>query len=178
MDERKIIVRKAELKDIPAVAGIYDAIHDEEEAGKISTGWIRGVYPTEDTARSALAEGCLYVMEELGEIVASARINQRQEDVYSRVSWLYEAGPEEVMVLHTLTVDPDKKCRGYGTAFESFYEDLGRAHGCRVLRIDTNAKNAGARRLYAGLDYREAGIEPCCFNGIGGVDLVCLEKKL
>lgn len=33
-------------------------------------------------------------------------------------------------------------------------------------------------RLYARLGYREAGIVPCVFNGIKGVGLVCLEKKL
>ena len=46
------------------------------------------------------------------------------------------------------------------------------------LRIDTNAKNANARRLYAYLGYRETGIAPCTFNGIDGVALVCLEKWL
>ena len=44
--------------------------------------------------------------------------------------------------------------------------------------MDTNERNAAARRLYAGLGYREAGIVPCTFNGIGGVQLVCLEKTL
>ena len=44
--------------------------------------------------------------------------------------------------------------------------------------MDTNAKNAAARRLYSRLGYREAGIVPCVFNGIPDVRLVCLEKKL
>ena len=173
-----MIIRKAELKDIPAVVVIYDAIFAEEEAGRATVGWIRGVYPTEATARAALAEGCLYVMEDAGEIVASARINKHQEGSYSEADWLYEAAPDEVMVLHTLTVDPSKKGRGYGTSFEKFYEETGRENGCRVLRMDTNERNKAARRLYAGLGFREAGIVPCSFNGIGGVNLVCLEKKL
>ena len=44
--------------------------------------------------------------------------------------------------------------------------------------MDTNEKNAAARRLYARLGYREAGIVPCVFNGIKGVGLVCLEKRV
>lgn len=44
--------------------------------------------------------------------------------------------------------------------------------------MDTNARNAAARRLYAGLGYWEAGIVPCVFNGIPDVQLVCLEKYL
>ena len=59
-----------------------------------------------------------------------------------------------------------------------FYEDTARERGCAVLRMDTNAKNAAARRLYAHLGYREADIVPCAFNSIPNVRLVLLEKKL
>lgn len=65
-----------------------------------------------------------------------------------------------------------------GALFVRFYARRARALGCTVLRIDTNAKNAAARRLYARLGFREAAIVPCTFNGITGVELVCLEKRL
>ena len=60
----------------------------------------------------------------------------------------------------------------------AYYEDYARAKGCRVLRMDTNARNKRARAMYAGLGYREAGIVPTTFNGIEGVQLVLLEKAL
>ena len=82
------------------------------------------------------------------------------------------------MVLHTLVVDPAYEGRGFGSAFVSFYEDYARSHGCPYLRIDTNARNVNARRLYARLGYREAGILPCAFNGIPSIQLVCLEKRV
>ena len=53
-----------------------------------------------------------------------------------------------------------------------------RENGCTVLRMDTNAKNAAARRLYQKLGYAESDIVPCIFNGIPNVQLVLLEKKL
>ena len=40
-------------------------------------------------------------------MAASGIINQRQVDVYADGNWLYPAEDREVMVLHTLTVDPD-----------------------------------------------------------------------
>ena len=83
-----------------------------------------------------------------------------------------------MMVLHTLVVDPLCAGRGYGTAFVAFYEGYARQNGCTVLRMDTNEKNAAARRLYARLGYREAAIVPCVFNGIEGVGLVCMEKRV
>lgn len=81
-------------------------------------------------------------------------------------------------MLHTLVVDPTIAGHGYGTQFVRFYARRARALGCTVLRIDTNAKNAAARRLYARLGFREAAIVPCTFNSIAGVELVCLEKRL
>ena len=44
--------------------------------------------------------------------------------------------------------------------------------------MDTNAVNTAARKLYHSLGYREAATLPCVFNGIAGVQLVCLEKHL
>ena len=60
--------RKAAAADIPVIAAIYDHTHDLEERGETSIGWIRGVYPTEETAREALDADDLFVMEEDGEI--------------------------------------------------------------------------------------------------------------
>ena len=113
-----------------------------------------------------------------GRVAASGIINQRQVDVYADGNWLYPAEDREVMVLHTLTVDPDLSGRGIGRAFAQFYEDCARQAGCAVLRIDTNERNIAARHLDASLGYREADIVPCDFNRIPKIHLVLLEKKL
>ena len=47
------MIRIANENDIPGVAEIYDHILTEEEAGRAHIGWVRGIYPTEDTARAA-----------------------------------------------------------------------------------------------------------------------------
>ena len=172
------MIRKAVQADIPAVAAIYDKLHTEEEAGRITIGWIRGVYPTEDTAWQALSRGDLFVQEDSGRIVGAAIINQTQVDAYYGGPWQCAAADSEVMVLHTLVIDPDAAGKGYGKRFVAFYEDYARENGCKVLRMDTNSRNLRARAMYAKLGYREAGIVPCVFNGIAGVGLVLLEKML
>lgn len=169
--------RKAGESDAAAVAQIYENIHAAERAGKLSTGWIAGVYPVEDTARAALERDDLFVCES-GGIVAAAIINRQQVDVYALGKWLYPAQDDEVMVLHTLVVDPEASGRGVGSVFVDFYENYARKNGCTVLRIDTNARNLRARAMYAKLGYREAGTVPCVFNDIPDVQLVLLEKKL
>ena len=170
------IIRIAQERDIPGIVAIYDAILAEEEAGRRRVGWQRGVYPTEQAARAALKAGDLFVMEQDGGIVASCRINRRQEDSYAGFQWRHAAPDDQVMVLHTLTVAPWAEGRGYARAFVRYYEDYAARHGCPCLRMDTNAINTAARSLYKKLGYTESGIVPATFNGIGGVMLVGLEK--
>ena len=170
--------RKAEPRDLDAIAAIYDRIHDNEEAGRVTIGWDRAVYPTRATAQASIEAGDMYVEEVDGRIVAAAKINQEQVPEYVGAQWQWEAKEEEVLVLHTLVVDPDLGRGGHGKAFVAFYEDMARQMGCPYLRMDTNVRNTVARSLYKGLGYAEVGIVPCLFNGIPGVNLVCLEKKV
>lgn len=171
-------IRRARLTDTEDICKIYENIHDEEEKGITTIGWIRNVYPTRKTAEDALKRNDLFVMTEENKIVAAAVINHIQVAEYKYASWRHPARDNEVMVLHCLTVDPFEKNKGYGKAFIAFYENYAREKGCTALRIDTNARNSRARNLYRRLGYEEAGIVNCVFNGIPEVRLVCLEKYL
>lgn len=168
-------IRRATLFDLPGVAAVYDEIHDAEEAGSITTGWIRGVYPVRATAEAALQRGDLFVMEEKNRILGAALINQAEVDVYSDAPWKYDG---EVCVLHTLVISPKKQGRGLGRAFVEFYEEYAFDHEWYELRLDTNARNTLARDMYARMGYKEIAIVPTVFNGIPDVELVLLEKNL
>lgn len=178
MGTETLTFRKAAASDLDAVTAIYDKLHAQEDAGRVTIGWVTGVYPIRFDAEQALARGDLYVCEAEGHVAASGILNQKQVDVYAEGRWAYEAEESAVFVLHTLTVDPALSGRGIGRAFVRFYEDTARKLGCTVLRMDTNEKNTAARHLYAKLGYREADIVPCAFNSIPNVRLVLLEKKL
>lgn len=170
------MIRKSGVNDIAEVANIYGKLLDSDST-RAMTGWEKGVYPSHQTALDAHNNGELFVMEVEGEIVAAAIINQKQLDAYSDGDWEFGAPDDEIMVLHTLVVDPERSGKGYATEFVSFYEDYALENKCRYLRMDTNEANTAARKLYKRLGYRESGIVSCVFNGIQGVRLVCLEKK-
>lgn len=176
------MIRKATLEDVDAIEAIYNAILDQEEAGEVSIGWQRGVYPTRKTAVDAIGQaGDMYVMSDDDDesvVVAAARINQEQVPEYADAAWEHDAPAEQVMVLHTLVVDPRAGSRGYGKRFVAFYEGLAAKNRCPYLRMDTNERNVRARALYKKLGFAEPDIVPCDFNGIEGIRLVCLEKKL
>lgn len=172
------MIRRATEKDIKAVTDIYNDIHIAQEKGIVSTGWIREIYPTAETAEQSLQKGELFVEEDDGVIVGAAIINQQQAEAYKKAKWNYDASEHEVMVLHTLVISPKASGKGYGKSFISFYEQYAFSHNCRCLRMDTNIKNNHARAMYKKLGYSEVGIVPCIFNGIEGVKLVLLEKTI
>lgn len=58
--------RKATSADIPYIAEIYEEIHTEEESGRVTIGWERGVYPTKATAETALERDDLFVSNDNG----------------------------------------------------------------------------------------------------------------
>ena len=178
MKQSSLLFRKAQKQDLDAVERIYDRIHALEDAGRMTIGWVTGVYPVRSTAEAALACDTLYVCETQAQVAASAIINQQQVDVYANANWRYPAEDSRVLVLHTLTVDPEHAGCGIGRAFAEFYERCARKMNCEVLRLDTNERNKQARRLYAALGYREADLIACEFNHIPGVRLVLLEKHL
>ena len=188
-----VTIRKATAEDIPAISAIYDEIHDREDAGEVTTGWLRGVYPVQKTAEDAVARGDMYVQvvdeadSEMvesdsatagGQVVGTAILNQLQVDVYADGEWQYPAEDSEVMVIHTLIISRKTDLKGLGSDFLAYYEAFALEHGCKYLRLDTNARNAAARAFYKRHGYKEIGIVPTVFNGIPGVDLVLLEKKL
>ena len=192
-----VTIRKATAEDIPAIAAIYDEIHTREEAGEVTTGWLRGVYPVQKTAEDAVARGDMYVQvvsgddavssddarnsdepDVAGQVVGTAILNQLQVDVYADGEWQYPADDSEVMVIHTLIISRKTDRKGLGSAFLAYYEAFALEHGCKYLRLDTNARNAAARAFYKRHGYKEIGIVPTVFNGIPGVDLVLIEKKL
>lgn len=170
--------RKATLSDLDSISSIYDAIHTLEESGLLTTGWQRDIYPTRDTAQASIRAGDMFVMVQNDRIVAAARINQIQGKEYALAHWSCDTPEQNVMVLHTLVVSPDSFGTGCATQFVSFYESYAAQQGCTHLRMDTNRRNLPARALYKKLGYCEVSVVPCTFNGIEGVQLVCLEKAL
>ena len=64
-----VSIRKGTEADIPRITEIYDRILTREEAGLVTIGWQRGVYPTEQTAREALWAGELFVLEDAGQVL-------------------------------------------------------------------------------------------------------------
>lgn len=171
-------IRKATKDDIDRVVNVYSDVHTAQEKGLVCCGWIRDVYPTIETAKKSYERDDLFVLEVDGEICGTAIINKIQLEEYKDAPWKYKGCDDEVMVLHTLAISPKAGRKGYGKKFVDFYEKYALENNCRYLRMDTNSKNTIARALYKSLGYIETDVVDCNFNGIPGVKLILLEKKI
>ena len=172
------MIRKGAAADLDGCVQIYEA-HLEHEAATVSyTNWQKGLYPTRATAEKALASGTLYVDEEDGLIVGCANLNHIQPAEYANIPWSIPAREEEVLVIHTLVLLPTHTGGGRGRRFVAFAEELARAQGCKVIRLDTYEGNEPAKAFYPKLGYRLAGITEFFFEQVIWENLVCYEKLL
>lgn len=85
------LIRPAEARDLDAVAGIYNRIHDAEEQGRQTIGWLRDVYPVRQTAQAALDREELYVLETEGAVLGAAILNRTQVITYAQGHWAHDA---------------------------------------------------------------------------------------
>ena len=162
------MIRIAKESDLPAVAAVYEAILDHEDAtGLHYTGWKRGAYPTADTARNIFNAGTLYVgVDEDGAIWGSMNLNG------------VPAEDDQVAVIHTLTIHPDRAGQGLARQMVAFAEDTARSQGKTVMRFDTGVSNAVSNHLYPVIGYRFAGTVDTFFMGYVHCPLNLYEKKL
>ena len=195
------MIRIAKESDLSAVAAVYEAILDHEDAtGLHYTGWKRGAYPTADTARNIFNAGTLYVgVDEDGAIWGSMnlngvqlvdipirlllaaegdRVNGIQLPEYKNGGWSIPAEDDQVAVIHTLTIHPDRAGQGLARQMVAFAEDTARRQGKTVMRFDTGVSNAVSNHLYPTIGYRFAGTVDTFFMGYVHCPLNLYEKKL
>ena len=172
------MIRLATPMDVDAVAAGYEQLLSHEAATHSYTNWKPGIYPTRQDALGAVENGTLYVLEENGQVCASMILNQHQAQEYAEIPWQYPAQPEEVLVIHTLTMPPKMSGRGYGTRMVRFAMEQARAQGCKVIRLDTYVGNEPAKRLYHKLGFRISGRRLVKHHGLFDSELYYLECDL
>jgi len=173
------MIRPGTEHDLAAIAQTYEEVLDlEDQRGTSFTNWQRGKYPTIQTARKALEEGTLWVLEEDGVVCGSANLNKIQLPEYDNIPWAFPAPTHQVAVIHTLVISPLFAGKGLARRFVAFCEEEGRRQGCTVMRLDTYVENEPAKAMYPKLGYRMAGIAHFLFQGFLDEDLICYEKQL
>ncbi len=172
------MIRQATLQDVDAVAASYEQLLRHEAATHSYTNWKPGIYPVRQDAQAAAENGTLYVLEDGGRVCASMILNRHQAEAYAEIDWQYPAQPDQVLVIHTLTMAPEMSGRGYGTCMVRFAMEEALRRGCTVIRLDTYVGNLPAQRLYRKLGFRISGRKVVSHHGLFESELFYLERDL
>ena len=147
------MIEKAALRDADEVGALYDSVVDDLEATVNYPGWKKGIYPIREDAQDAIREDTLFVLRESGQIAGTVILSHRAENAYAQAPWGVELAPEQVLVVHTLAVHPHFRGRGMGRRLAEFAIEYAKAEKLRAIRLDVNAKNIPAIRLYESLGF-------------------------
>ena len=111
-------------------------------------------------------------------ICGSMNLNGVQLPEYKNGGWSIPAEDDQVAVIHTLTIHPDRAGQGLARQMVAFAEDTARSQGKTVMRFDTGVSNAVSNHLYPVIGYRFAGTVDTFFMGYVHCPLNLYEKKL
>lgn len=124
------MIRRAIRSDILQIADTYKELLSYEEKNGTISNWKSEIYPTIQVPESAVSAGTMYVLEEKDEIRASMILNKEQAVEYALVDWMYSAPADEVLVIHTLCIPPQKAGCGYGRQMVAYAKEYAGKTGC------------------------------------------------
>ena len=153
----EIEIRAANAFDLDATGRLYNEVVGFLNATENLTGW-GNEYPTRTDAEAALSEGALYVALREKELAGTVILNQKPAAEYFGEPWQVVCEWSEVLIIHTLAVDPRFRRNGIAEALLKFAEALAKQRGLRAIRLDGYRKNEPAFALYEKLGYKFIGM--------------------
>lgn len=156
-----MIIEKGTVNNIDELEILYNNLNDYLEAHVNYPGWIKHIYPVRETAVSGIEADNLFVLKIDGVIAGSVILNHEPENAYDKVKWMLEADYKDIIVIHTLVVNPQFMQRHIAWQLMKFAEEYGIKQNVRSIRLDVSVHNIPAIALYEKLGY----------NYIGTVDL-------
>lgn len=141
-------VEKGTVNDLDEIESLYNYLTDYLQGGINYPGWRKGLYPTRETAQSAIADNCLFLLKVENDIAGTVILKHKPEDAYAKVKWSIEADYKDIFVVYTLAVHPKYMRYGVGSKLMKFIKDYGKVQDMKAIRLDVVATNAPACALY------------------------------
>ncbi len=160
------------------VRSFYWRIIEEMRHTPYAPGWEEGVYPSDAFLRAAISAGELYILRDGESLVGAMVLNHTCTEGYEVIPWQVDAPPEEVTVIHTLGVLPERQRQGLAARLVAEAIQIARKHRQRAIRLDVLGSNLPAQRLYTGLGFRYRGTVPLYYEDTGRTDFLLYEYVL
>lgn len=170
-------ISPATSQDLPAIVALYDRVSAAMEGSPHSARWRPGIYPAESDIRAHIDAGSLWLGWEGTPLVASYALDHNLGD-YASYAWPTAVAPQEVLVIHLLCVDLDRRNHGLAKQLVEHAISKARETGASVIRLDVIAQNLPAIKLYESHGFVNVGSVHTSYEGIGQLDFLLYELAL
>jgi ribosomal protein S18 acetylase RimI-like enzyme len=163
-------LEQATQKDFEAIIAFYDDVTERTPDMAVYARWIKGKHPTQESIRTYIDEGSMYLYREEGGIVGAMAVTMYQGEDYHAIEWARQVGNDEAAVIHTLAVSPDRQGEGIGSEMIREAIHLAQANGMKAVRLDALASNTPAHRIYECLGFVQRGQQHLYAENTGWTD--------
>ena len=140
--------------------------------------WIYGKHPTDETLRTYIANGEMYVLTDGGKTAGMAAVVMSQGKDYESVSWERKLENDRVATIHLLAVCPEYQGKHLGGRLLEEIARLAARNGKEAIRLDVLESNLPARRMYEKAGYSYRGKQRLYAENTGWTDFLFYEKAL
>ena len=147
-------IRKGTNEDVKMISQLYDELNDYLSHHINYPGWIKGVYPTYETAVQGIHENNLFIALNDDQIVGTVILRHIPEKGYNSVNWYNHLDYSEIFVVYTFAVHPDYLHQGIGQEIMKFIIDYAKSMGMKAIRLDVYENNIPAIRLYESFGFQ------------------------
>lgn len=149
-------IRLSTPADIPQMMPLFEAASRGLRAMGVNQ-WQNG-YPQRSLIESDIACGVSYLMFEGEELVGTSVISFGGEPTYDYIEGAWLTSEEVFVVIHRLTIHPDRRGARLAECFFAEAERMCRERGVRTMRIDTHKGNLPMQRAVERYGFRRCGV--------------------
>ena len=167
----------ARQNDFDAIIAFYDDVTERTPEMTTYARWSKGKHPTEESIRTYIEEGNMYLYREDDGIVGAMAVTMYQGEDYHAIEWARQVGNDEAAVIHILAVSPDRQGEGIGSEMIREAIHLAQANGMKAVRLDALASNTPAHRIYERLGFVQRGQQHLYAENTGWTDFYFFEFR-
>ncbi len=158
-----IKLRKARISESDEILNFYRNIISSIKDSEFRPKW-NDRYPDLEFIRNSILKEELFVYSNDG-IEASVVINSEQIEEYGNVKWHVDAGPDEIIMIHTFAVRSAGK--GIGKGIFDYIVKKAIENNRKSIRLDVIDGNVGAQKVFEKLGFEYVGSVETFHEAVG-----------
>lgn len=170
-----IQLQQATSADYEAILAFYDDVIERTPGIAQYAQWEKGKHPTAEGLKAFIEEGSLYVYRDESSIVGALVLTMYQTEEYHSVAWRQHWADDEVAVIQTVAISPDRQDAGIGSKMIREAIQLALSHGQKAVRLDATASNTPAHKFYERLGFEYRGRQHLYAENKGWLDFYFFE---